>query len=57
MSISDVELSNLCQLIDSEKSYRIKKFINQKDKIRSLVGEISMYLFWYMDPFFIRVKG
>ncbi|WP_202803537.1 4'-phosphopantetheinyl transferase family protein [Clostridium tunisiense] len=38
--ISEEELDKLCLLIDSEKSYKIKKLINKKDKIRTLIGEI-----------------
>ncbi len=40
LDISEEELDKLCLLIDSEKSYRVKKFINKKDKIRTLIGEI-----------------
>ena len=30
----------LCLSIDSEKRHRIERFINKKDKIRTLIGEI-----------------
>ncbi|MBN1040258.1 4-phosphopantetheinyl transferase [Clostridium botulinum] len=43
VKISDIkeqELNELCLLIDSEKSHKIKKFIDKKDKIRTLIGEV-----------------
>lgn len=40
LNISEEKLYKLCLLIDSEKRYKIKKFINKKDKIRTLIGEI-----------------
>lgn len=39
-NVSQYELNKLCFLIDLEKKFKIKKFINQKDKIRTLIGEI-----------------
>lgn len=38
--IKEEKLDNICLSIDSEKRCRIEKFINKKDKIRSLIGEI-----------------
>lgn len=40
LDISEEKLYELCLLIDSEKKCKIEKFINKKDKIRSLIGEI-----------------
>lgn len=43
VKVSDIRedrLNELCLLIDAEKKYKINKFINIKDKIRSLIGEI-----------------
>lgn len=33
-------MDNICLLIDIEKTCRIQKFINRKDKIRTLIAEI-----------------
>lgn len=38
--ISEQNLDKLCLLIDLEKKHRIEKFINNKDKIRTTIGEI-----------------
>lgn len=38
--ISEEMLSELCLLIDSEKKSKVEKFVNKKDKIRTLIGEI-----------------
>ncbi len=38
--ISEEKLNELCLLIDSEKKYKVNKFINKKDKVRTLIGEI-----------------
>ncbi|HFJ9280704.1 TPA: 4'-phosphopantetheinyl transferase superfamily protein [Bacillus cereus] len=38
--INDRKLEKTCSWIDEEKRYRIKKFINKKDKIRTLIGEL-----------------
>lgn len=38
--IDDKQIDKLCLLINSDKSYKIKKFTNKKDKIRSVIGEI-----------------
>ncbi len=38
--IGEEKLNKLCLLIDLEKKYKIKKFINKKDKIRTIIGEI-----------------
>lgn len=40
LDISESELNNLTRYIDAEKKYKINKFINKKDKIRSLISEI-----------------
>lgn len=43
MKISDISekrLNKLNSLIDLEKKYKIEKFINKKDRIRTLMGEI-----------------
>jgi len=40
LDISESELNNLTKYIDVEKKYKINKFINKKDKIRSLISEI-----------------
>lgn len=40
LDISEEKVDKLCLLIDSDKKYKIKKFINKKDKIRTLIGEI-----------------
>lgn len=40
LDISEEKLDKLCFLIDSEKKCKIKKFINKKDKVRTLIGEI-----------------
>lgn len=40
LDISKEKLDKLCLLIDSEKKYKIEKFINRKDKVRALIGEI-----------------
>ncbi|MGH0498963.1 4'-phosphopantetheinyl transferase family protein [Bacillus wiedmannii] len=40
LDISEEKLKKLCLLINSEKRYKIKKLINKKDKIRTLIGEI-----------------
>lgn len=38
--ISEDKLKELCLLIDSEKKCKIEKFVNKKDKIRAVIGEI-----------------
>ncbi|MGX5439993.1 4'-phosphopantetheinyl transferase family protein [Bacillus thuringiensis] len=38
--INNQKLENICSWIDEDKRYRIKKFINKKDKIRTLIGEL-----------------
>ncbi|MCJ8173433.1 4'-phosphopantetheinyl transferase family protein [Clostridium botulinum] len=38
--INEEKLNELCLLIDSEKKYKVEKFVNKKDKIRTLIGEI-----------------
>ena len=38
--INEEKLDKLCLSIDSEKRHRIERFINKKDKIRTLIGEI-----------------
>lgn len=38
--ISEEKLNELCLLIDSEKKCKIEKFVNKKDKIRTVVGEV-----------------
>lgn len=38
--IDDKRIDKLCLLINSDKSYKIKKFTDKKDKIRSVIGEI-----------------
>jgi len=38
--ISEEKINELCLLIDSEKKYKVEKYINKKDKIRTLIGEI-----------------
>lgn len=38
--ISDVRLNQLCLLYNLDNRYKIKKFINKKDKVRTLIGEI-----------------
>lgn len=38
--ITEETLNKLCLFIDSEKKYKVKRFINKKDKIRTLIGEI-----------------
>lgn len=40
LDISESELNNLTRYIDAEKKYKINKFINKKDKIRSLISDI-----------------
>jgi 4'-phosphopantetheinyl transferase len=40
LDISEENLDKLCLLIDSEKKCKIKKIINKKDKISTLIGEI-----------------
>ncbi|HAG44644.1 MAG TPA: 4-phosphopantetheinyl transferase, partial [Clostridium sp.] len=40
LDISESELNKLTRYIDAEKKYKINKFINKKDKIRSLISEI-----------------
>ncbi|MCR1974329.1 4'-phosphopantetheinyl transferase superfamily protein [Clostridium sporogenes] len=40
LDISEKNLNFICSLIDTQKRQVIEKFINKKDKIRSLVGEI-----------------
>jgi 4'-phosphopantetheinyl transferase len=43
VKISDINkkiLEGLCLLIDSETRWKIQKFINKRDKIRTLIGEI-----------------
>ncbi|WP_434296521.1 4'-phosphopantetheinyl transferase family protein [Clostridium sporogenes] len=40
LDISEKKLNFICSLIDIQKRQVIEKFINKKDKIRSLVGEI-----------------
>ncbi len=43
VKVSDIRedrLNELCLLVDEEKKDKIKKFVNKKDKIRSLVAEI-----------------
>lgn len=39
-NISKEKLSELCLLIDTEKKYRVEKFVNIKDKIRTVIGEL-----------------
>lgn len=38
--ISEEILNELCLLIDSEKKCKVEKFVNKKDKIRTVIGEI-----------------
>lgn len=38
--INEENLKELCLLIDSEKKCKIEKFVNKKDKIRSIISEI-----------------
>ncbi|WP_434304888.1 4'-phosphopantetheinyl transferase family protein [Clostridium botulinum] len=38
--INEEKLNELCLLIDSEKKYKVEKFVNKRDKIRTLIGEI-----------------
>jgi len=40
LDINEENLNELCLLIDSEKKCKVEKFINKKDKIRTLIGEI-----------------
>ncbi|MBX4266070.1 4'-phosphopantetheinyl transferase family protein [Clostridium estertheticum] len=40
LDISEGKLDNICLFIDTEKKCKIQKFINKKDKIRTLIGEI-----------------
>lgn len=43
VEISDITeevLNKLCLFIDPEKEYKIKRLVNKKDKIRTLIGEI-----------------
>lgn len=40
LDISELELNNLTIYIDAEKKYKINRFVNKKDKIRSLISEI-----------------
>lgn len=40
LDISEEKLNKFCLLIDSEKKCKIEKFINKKDKVRALIGEI-----------------
>ncbi|SUY47145.1 4'-phosphopantetheinyl transferase sfp [Clostridium putrefaciens] len=40
LDISEEKVDKLSLLIDSDKRYKIKKFINKKDKIRTLMEEI-----------------
>ncbi len=40
LDISNEKLNELCLLIDSEKRCKVEKFLNKKDKIRTLIGEI-----------------
>ncbi|SFB07915.1 4'-phosphopantetheinyl transferase family protein [Clostridium frigidicarnis] len=40
LDISEEKLNKLCLLIDLEKKCKIEKFINKKDKVRALIGEI-----------------
>ena len=38
--ISEEKLNELCLLIDLEKKHKVEKFLNKKDKIRTIIGEI-----------------
>lgn len=40
LDISEKNLNFICSLIDAQKRQVIEKFINKKDKVRSLVGEV-----------------
>lgn len=40
LDISEEKIEKLCLLIDLEKKHKIEKFINKKDKLRALIGEI-----------------
>jgi len=40
LDIADDLLEDLLLLIDKERIYKIKKYINKKDKIRTIIGEI-----------------
>ncbi|RIU88359.1 4'-phosphopantetheinyl transferase family protein [Oceanobacillus picturae] len=40
LDISKEKIDNTCSLIDLDKRCKIEKFINKKDKIRTLIGEI-----------------
>lgn len=40
LDIREKYIDRLCLLIDLEKRYKIEKFINKKDKLRALIGEI-----------------
>lgn len=39
-NMSEEKINELCLLIDEKKRHRINKFINKKDKIRTLISEI-----------------
>jgi 4'-phosphopantetheinyl transferase len=41
-NISEEKIEKLCLLIDENKRYRIEKFINKEDKIRTLIGELLL---------------
>lgn len=40
LDISEEHLDKICLFTDSEKKCKVKNFINKKDKIRTLIGEI-----------------
>lgn len=40
LDIDDIELNRLCLLTGLDKQYKINKFVNKMDKIRTLLGDI-----------------
>ena len=40
LDISEEKLDNICSLIDLDKRCKILEFINKKDKVRTLIGEM-----------------
>jgi 4'-phosphopantetheinyl transferase len=46
--INDAVLQELCNSIDFEKRERICKYINKRDKIRTLVGDVLIRVLIYM---------
>jgi len=54
LDISETKIENLCLLIDFYKRCKVEKFINKKDKIRALIGEMLIRTIIYKE---LKIKN